>query len=214
MIKVLIADDHKVLIDGIKSILNSENEINVVADASNGQEVLDLLKEVEVDVILLDINMPILDGLDTCKLVHKKYPEIRILALTMYGEGSFISGMLKNGASGYMLKNSNKHEMIDAIRTVYSGENYYSKEVTQNLISRMMPGKTVSTNPLLPRITRREKEILKLIVDEHTTQEISEKLFISLSTVETHRANLLSKLNVRNTAGLVRVAIEKGLVES
>jgi len=212
MIKVLVADDHKVLIDGIKSILKGEHEINVVAEASNGQEVLDHLKKLEVDVILLDINMPVLDGLDTCKLVHKNYPEIKILALTMYGEGSFISGMLKNGASGYVLKDSNKQELIDAIKTVFSGEKYYSQKVTQILISSMMPGKTISSNPLLPKITRREKEILKLIVNEFTTHEIADKLFISLSTVETHRANLLSKLNVRNTAGLVRIAIEKGLV--
>ena len=130
----------------------------------------------------------------------------------MYEEGSFISGMLKNGAKGYILKNSSKKELIQAIKAVYAGENYYSQEVTQNLISSMMPGKTVSSNPLFPKITRREKEILELIVDEHTTQEIADKLFISLSTVETHRANLLSKLNVKNTAGLVRIAMQKGLV--
>jgi len=213
MIRVLIADDHQVLIDGIKAMLNKETEINVIDYALDGEELFEKLEKEIPDVILLDINMPKIDGIDACKRITKEYPSAKVLALTMYGEGSFISSMLKNGAHGYLLKNSSKEELLQAIKTVHQGENYYSPEVTSNLISSLLPGKKVSSSTLLPKITRREKEILILIVDEYTTHEIADKLFISLSTVETHRANLLSKLSVKNTAGLVRIAIEKGLVD-
>ncbi|MCZ6694345.1 MAG: response regulator transcription factor, partial [Bacteroidetes bacterium] len=173
MITVLIADDHQVLIDGLKTMLDKENDIMVIGQASDGEEVFDRLKEQQPDVILLDINMPKMDGIDACKRITKEYPESKVLALTMYGEGSFITSMLKSGAKGYILKNSSKDQLIQAIKSVNAGENYYSQEVTKILISSLMPGKTISSNPLFPKITRREKEILKLIMEEYTTQEIA-----------------------------------------
>lgn len=213
MINILVADDHKVLIDGIRSMLMNEPGMRIVGEAKDGIEVLQILKSLKVDVILLDINMPRKDGIETCKALKKLHPEIKVLALTMYNEGSFIQSMLKNGASGYLLKNSGKEEVVKAINTVYHDGTYFSGEVSETLMKSMMPGsqKNRTTN-FLPKLTRREKEILQLIIEEFTNPEIAKKLFISLSTVETHRKNLLSKLGVRNTAGLVRVALERNLL--
>jgi len=215
MIKVLIADDHKVLIDGIKSMLLQEETIQIVGEAANGEEVLKQMKSLEVDVILLDINMPKKDGIDTCKSVKQQHPKVKVIALTMYNEGSFIQAMLKNGASGYLLKNSGKDEIIKAIQTVYQDDTYFSEDVSKILMTSMIPGtKKVKSTDFLPKLTRREKEILLLIIEELTTQEIANKLFVSLSTVETHRKNLLSKMGVRNTAGLVKVAFQRGMVDT
>ncbi len=213
MINILIVDDHKVLIDGIKSILADQEDIQVVAEALNGPETLRLLEQKEVDVVLLDINLPGQDGIEICKIITKSYPSVKVLALTMFNEGSFIHGMLKSGAKGYLLKNSGKDEVIAAIRSVDKGEKYFSKEVSNTLIESMMPGREKKTSGFIPKLTRRETEILKLIVEEHTTAEIAKKLFLGLSTVETHRKNLLSKVGVRNTAGLVRVALEHKLLD-
>ena len=213
MIKVLIADDHRVLIDGIRSILSDQPDIEVVAEALTGPAVLEQLTRHEVDVVLLDINLPGKDGIETCKIITGQYPGLQVLALTMFNEGSFIHGMLKSGAKGYLLKNSGRDEVIAAIRAVHSGEKYFSREVSNTLIESMMPGNERKSSGFIPKLTRREKEILKLILEEHTTAEIAKKLFLGLSTVETHRKNLLSKVGARNTAGLVRVALEHKLLK-
>ena len=212
MIRLLIADDHQVLKDGLKAMLKDNEEISVVAEAGNGLEVLEKLNGQEVDVVLLDINMPVLDGIETCKKLRQMFPFVKILALTMYEEGNLISKMVRNGANGYILKNTGKDRLIEAIKTVYRGENYFSDRVKDALITSMVASKNKKSGTLIPSLTRREKEIIRLIVNEYTTHEIGEKLFISEKTVETHRKNLLQKLNARNTAGLVRIAIEKGLV--
>lgn len=212
MIRLLIADDHQVLRDGLKAMLTNHRELEVVAEASNGMEVLEALEKHEVDIVLLDINMPILDGVETCKKLKKLHPFVKVLALTMYDEGTLISRMVKNGAKGYILKNTGKEKLVDAIKTVQNGDTYFSEGVKDALINSMIVEKGKSTSSYMPNLTRREKEIIKLIVNEQTTAEIAEQLFISEKTVETHRKNLLQKLNVRNTAGLVRVVLEKGLL--
>ena len=215
MIKVFIADDHRVLIDGIKSLLCDLDDIEVVGEALDGDATLTQLKQIEVDVLLLDINLPKKDGIEVCKILTKENPEIKVLALTMFNEASFIQGMLKSGAKGYLLKNSGRKEVVKAIRRVSEGESYFSEEVSNTLIQSIMPGgdKKTGTSLLIPKLTRREKEILQLIIEEYTNAEIAQKLFLSLSTVETHRKNLLSKVGARNTAGLVRIAIENQLLE-
>ena len=216
MINVFIADDHRVLIDGIKSLLDDQSDIQVVGEALDGEATIMELNQIDVDVLLLDINLPKKDGIEVCKILSKQYPDLKVLALTMFNEASFIQGMLKSGAKGYLLKNSGREEVIKAIRRVYSGENYFSQEVSNTLIQSIMPGtekKSTASSTMIPKLTRREKEILQLIMDEFTNAEIAKKLFLSLSTIETHRKNLLSKVGVRNTAGLVRVAIENKLLD-
>jgi DNA-binding NarL/FixJ family response regulator len=212
MINILIADDHQLLIDGIKSTLAGIEDITVAAEVYNGFQVLEQLDSgLKVDVILMDINMPKLDGLACTKMVHKKFPEIRIIALSQYDEKRFVKQMIKNGAFGYLLKDAGKDTLVKAIRTVHGGEPYFCERLSLRLINMEM--KMEDTKSLFPNLTEREVEILRLIGKEFSSQEIAEKLFISFHTVESHRANLMSKAGVKNTAGLIRWATENDFLD-
>jgi len=211
MIKLLIADDHQVLIEGLVELLNGFNHITVNQSANNGQEVLEILKEHTIDVILLDINMPVMNGLDACKKIKQKYPDTKVLAMSSLDKGSFIQQMLKNGASGYLLKNTSQDELITAIETVYRGETFINEQTNKILLNSIMNQKP--NEAFIPTLTRREKEVLDLIAKEMTTSEMSEELHISLNTIETHRRNLIQKFNVRNSVGLVREAMLKGIID-
>ena len=212
MIDILIADDHQLLIDGIKSTLAGIEDFNIVAEVTNGYQVLEKLETgLHVDVIFMDINMPKLDGLSCTKMVHKKFPEIRIIALSQYDEKRFVKQMIKNGASGYLLKDAGKDILEKAIRTVHNGENYYCDRLSVRLINQEL--KMEDTKSLFPKLTDREIEILRLIGNELSSQEIADKLFISFHTVESHRANLMSKAGVKNTAGLIRWATENDFLD-
>lgn len=213
MINVAIADDHQLVIDGIQLMLEPEEDMRLVMSALNGQSLLEQMDNAPIDVVLLDVNMPVLNGLETCKKLRTNYTKVKILGLSMMKEVSLIKLMLQNGANGFLLKNAGKDEVVDAIRKVNDGQNYYSDEVSKIVMNSLNPGspKSSTTSPF-PQLSRREKQVLQLIVDEHTTAEIAEKLFISFGTVETHRRNILSKLGARNTAGIVRIAIEYRLL--
>jgi DNA-binding NarL/FixJ family response regulator len=212
MIRILIADDHQLLIDGIKSTLSDVEDISIVSEAVNGYQVLEKLDNgLEVDVILMDINMPKLDGLECTKQVSKKYPDIKIIALSQYDEKRFVKRMVKNGASGYLLKDAGKDQIEKAVRAVYSGEKYFCERLSIRLVQQEL--KEENNSSLFPKLTQRELEVLNLICKELSSQEISEKLFISFHTVESHRANLMHKAGVKNTAGLVRWAVENDFVE-
>jgi DNA-binding NarL/FixJ family response regulator len=212
--KILIADDHQLVIDGIKLMLSTEADLECVAEAHTGEEVLNYLRSYTVDLVILDINMPEMNGAETCRMLQREFPEVRVLALSMLKEVSLIKLMLKNGAHGYVLKHAGKEEIILGIRKVLAGQHYYSEEVSE-IIMASLAGQSVKKKPQspFPQLSRREKQVLQLIVDEFTTAEIAEKLHISFGTVETHRRNILIKLGARNTAGLVRTAIEYGLLE-
>lgn len=211
MINILIADDHRVLVQGLTELLNGVDHISVTQTASNGQEALDLLNDHPIDVVILDINMPVLDGLEACKRITAKYTNTKVLALTTLDKGSFIQQMLKNGASGYLLKNTSQEELILAIETVHNGETFINAQTNKILLDSIMKQK--SNEAFIPTITRREREVLDLIAKEMTTQEMSEALFISTNTVETHRRNLIQKFNVRNSVGLLKEAMRKGMIE-
>lgn len=211
MIKLLIADDHRVLIEGLVELLSGLEHIQVVATANDGKQVLEILKDQKIDVILLDINMPIMNGLETCKNLKQKYPEIKVLALTTLDKGSFIQKMLKYGASGYLLKNTSQDELITAIETVHRGETFMNEQTNKILMDSLMNRNT--HHAFMPTMTRREKEVLSLIAKELTTTEISEALHISLNTVQTHRRNLIQKFDVKNSVGLVRKAMLRGLID-
>lgn len=213
MINILIADDHKVFREGIISILEDVADITVIAEAGDGREVLERLKQVQPDVILMDITMGDTNGIDTTKLVKAAYPNIKVLALSMHSESGYIVKMLEVGASGYLLKDAGKEEMENAIRVIAKGNTYYSQQVSSIIVQHL-------TNPNKPKedkggvpLTKREKEVLKLIADEYSNPEIAKELFISIRTVDTHRRNLLEKLQAKNTAGLVKYAIKFGIVE-
>ena len=208
-INVFIVDDHQVVLDGLSSMLEKVDEINLLGQALDGPEALEFMLENPIDVAIIDINLPGMDGIELCKNIFKSHSSIRVLALTTYNEVSFITRIMKCGASGYLLKNTSGEELIEAIKKAHAGEQYLSKEVQEKLISSSFGQKETA---FIPKLTRREMEVLKLIIDEMTTKEIAEELFISATTVETHRLHLLNKLGARNTAGLVKTAIQKGLV--
>ncbi len=213
MIKIIIADDHQLFIEGVRSLVDSMDNIEIIAEVSNGQELVDLLTHQSCDIILMDINMPVLDGIEATKQIKKSYPQIKILMLTMFSSRDYIEKLLKVGADGYLLKNTDAKELKLAIETVVNGDSYFSKEVTARIMDGLQKKKTDEKFKHLIELTDREIDVLKLIVQEFTTAEIAEKLFISTHTVETHRKNLISKLNVRNIAGLVKYAMQNGLVE-
>lgn len=212
MINILIADDHQLLIDGIKANLADIEDFDFIAEANNGYQVLERLESgIVVDVILMDINMPMLDGLECTKKVSKQYPEVKVIALSQYDEKRFVKWMVKNGASGYLLKDADKDNLEKAIRAVHAGEKYFCDRLSLRLVTQEL--KMENTRDLFPKLTDREVEILNLICREFSSQEIADKLFISFHTVESHRANLMQKAGAKNTAGLVRWAVENDFID-
>jgi len=212
-IKVLLVDDHKIVRDGIKVLLQDEIDIEVIGEAENGKHALEKLTELTPDIMIVDINMPVMNGIECSRVVAKTYPSVKILALTMLNEQEHIKNMIAAGAGGYILKTSGKSELLDAIKTVVSGENYFSDEVKNIIMMNMVKKKSHVSKISGERIpiTSREKDVLGYIVKEFTNQEIADKLFISVRTVDAHRRNLLEKTGSRNTAGLVKYAIESNL---
>ena len=211
MINLLIADDHQIFIDGLKSLLSGDNRFYVAAEANNGKQVLEALENKQIDVAILDVNMPVMNGIETTKEIVKKYTAVKALILTMHNRKEFIVELIAAGASGYLLKNCNKSELMDAIISVHKNVDYFGREVTETVIESLKKIKRGELHPAV-ELSKREIEVLQLIAKEFTTKEIGEKLFISENTVETHRRNLISKLNVRNTAGLVRYAVENKIL--
>ncbi|MBN1599304.1 MAG: response regulator transcription factor [Bacteroidales bacterium] len=211
-IKVIIADDHKIFREGLKSLLEKEKDIFVVGEAESGDDVLNLIKSVEADVILMDIDMGKPDGIETTEKIKSEYPDINILILSMMGLHDFIIQALEKGARGYILKNAGKDELLTAIKCVARGDSYFSREVSSSLIEHLNKPVVKGIKTDIPLSTR-ELEVLKLIAQEYSNAEIAEKLFISIRTVDTHKRNLLEKLRMKNTAGLVKYAIKNRLVE-
>jgi DNA-binding NarL/FixJ family response regulator len=205
-IKVLLVDDHQIIIDGLKSLLNNSDDIIVVAEANNGREALRILDILEIDVILMDIDMPVLNGIDTLKEIAKQSFGVKVIILSMHNEAGMIKSLMSIGANGYLLKSCAQEELIGAIRKVASGQSYFSTEVTLSLLN---PAQSNQPTELL---TERETEIIKLIAEGYSNKEIGSKLFISHRTVDTHRTNLMKKLDVSNIAGLISYAIRNGIV--
>ncbi len=203
-IQVFIVDDHYMVIEGIRSLLQNEKGIEWIGHAMNAESCVAFLNSRQPDVIFMDINLPDKNGIDLCKEVNEKYPSISIIGLSTFNQQSFITKMMANGASGYVLKNASKEELLYAIQTVVRGRTFLSHEAA--LIAEK------NADDELPLLTRREKEVLELIADGMTTQEIADKLFISSATVETHRKNLLVKLEAKNVAAMVKIAAKLNLI--
>ncbi len=209
MIRLVIADDHPIIVNGVKTLLEREQEIELVKEVSNGSELISFLEGSQVDVVLLDINMPEMNGIDACRIIKNKFTDIKVLVFSQYDEKRFVKRLLKCGAKGYLLKNSGANEIINAIKMVHSGGMYLSKDLPDIFDGRKPTSKS---DYLFPDISARELDVLKLICNEQNTQEIADALFISPHTVETHRANLLLKVGVKNTAGLVKWAVENEVI--
>ena len=209
MIQIAITDDHTIVIEGIKNMLKSNKEIEVLQSFENLKDTFENLTN-SVEVLLLDINLPDGSGINACKELLEKHKNLKIIALTNFEDSIFIKQILKNGAMGYLLKNTSKTELTEAIKEVNNGNRYLPKKISDILLNDSIG--IENSSYFIPKLTSREKEILALIIKEYTTDEIANELFVSNKTVESHRSNLMQKLGVKNSAGLVRVAFEKGLV--
>lgn len=211
----MLVDDHKMIREGIKTYLAEDPKYDIVGEAKNGIDCLKQLENLEVDLILTDLHMPEMDGIELAREVKDKHPEIKLIALTMMGESQHIKQMLAEGALGYLLKNCGETEVKLAIQNVMMGGTYYSPEVTNIIMNniRKVKPKSGSNVAMEMPLTDREKEVLKLILKEYTNQEIADELFISVRTVDAHKRNLLDKTGSKNVAGLVIYAIDRQLFD-
>lgn len=210
--RVLIADDHQLFLDGLRMVLDTSPKFEIVGEANNGKQVLDLLANVQADLAVLDISMPEMDGIETAKAIKSTYPDMRILILSMYRQDALIKRLMRSGIDGYVLKENGQKELIKALEVIVSGQKYFAEEVTKVIIDSFNPSvKKSQKNDV--NLTKRELEVLQLVSKEMTTQEIAQKIFVSQNTVITHRKNIMRKLDVRNAAGMIRLATEMGLLD-
>ncbi|MCL5247579.1 response regulator transcription factor [Cellulophaga sp. 20_2_10] len=209
---LIIADDHKMFIDGLMSILQDAPEFNVTTTAKNGAQVvkyLDINGVDDIHLLVTDLTMPEMDGIELNSIVKERFPGLKTLVVSMHIDGTMIDTLIRANVDGYVPKNAEKEELLEAIRTIIGGEKYFSTEIKKAYTDAMFANKKEKEISL----TNREKEVLKLIAEEFTTQEIADELFLSKHTIESYRKNLISKLNVKNLAGLTKHAIKMGLLD-
>jgi DNA-binding NarL/FixJ family response regulator len=203
-VKILIVDDHPMVLEGLKSLLSDSEELVVAGTVSNAIDAIAFLKNNEVDIAFLDINLPDINGIELCKKIKEQFPDVKTLALSTFSERAYVSRMIQNGASGYLIKSSGKEEILEAIRQVRAGGYYMNVSFDQNA--------SAPSPKTIPFLTRREKEVLLLIAEGMTNPQIADQLFISVTTVNSHRQNLLMKFEVSNTASLIKLAAGHGLI--
>jgi len=211
-IKVLIADDHQLFREGLVNLLSTASDIEVIAEAKDGNETTEKTVQLKPDVALIDIGMPGMNGIEATKILKKEIPAVKIIAVSMHSDKQFVKGILEAGADGYLLKNCTYRQLIDAIYSVFSGKKYLSDEITGMVIKGYLePSDADSEGDV--ELSERENEILKLYAEGKSTREISEKLFISIKTVGTHKQHILEKLELKSNADMVKYAIKKGLIQ-
>ncbi|OCX52022.1 DNA-binding response regulator [Mucilaginibacter sp. PPCGB 2223] len=209
-ISIAIADDQELIIQGLAMMLEKRPDMEIVFKSQGGANLIKGLAEYTPDILLLDIQMPDANGIDLCKEVTKTVPHIKVIALTNFEEMHYVKQMLRNGAKGYLLKNTDQETLVKAIIEVNQGKLFLDAHIHETMIGELAYGRNRPGVPV--HLTKREKEILKLIAEENSNQQIADKLFLSLRTVETHRLNLMQKLSVKNSIGLVKEAIKRGLL--
>lgn len=213
--RIIIAEDHTILREGLKSLLSSDEELEIIGEAGDGLEAIRRVNELEPDMVLLDLTMPRMNGMDAIREIKKNHPETRVLVLTVHKTEEYVLASLRAGADGYVLKDSTRAELVMAIHTVLSGKPYLSPGISQRVIQGYLDGKRGDqTRPVLETLTQRQREILKLIAEDYRNKEIADYLCISLKTVEKHRDNLMKKLDLHTAAALTAFAIEHGLIET
>jgi DNA-binding NarL/FixJ family response regulator len=216
MIRVFLVDDHAVMREGLRAVLGGNSNLEVVGEAANGRELLDQLATTPTDVVLLDMNMPVLDGLSTISLLREQFPEVRILMLSMLGHERIIGQVLDAGADGYVLKSTDKGELVAGIQAVALGKQYLCSEIGLAMLRKVLTfGDTAPGEPKLMAggLSFREREVLTLIAEGLTSAEIADKLITSKRTIETHRQNIIEKTQAKNTAALINYAVRNGLVK-
>lgn len=211
IIKIIIVDDHEIFRNGLKMVLNKLKYPEIIGEASNGQEFLEILDREQADIVLMDIEMPLLDGIEATSKALEKYPDLKILALTMFNEDNYIQSMIDAGVKGFLIKNISKEILDKAITTVYQGGSYYSEELF-NFFTKKITTDQKSIKDDLLALTKREKEILQLLTEGLSNKEIADRLFVSERTIVGHKSNLLSKTGCKSTISLLAYAIKKKLV--
>lgn len=211
-IQIILADDHEIFRDGFNVLLRKQNEIKLIGEASNGSELIQIAGKLKPDIILTDIKMPKVDGIEATNIITSRYPDINIIALSMFDDDNLIIDMLEAGAKGYLLKSAHKTEIIDAIKTVYRNETYYCKSTSSKLVqmiaqSRFDPYKEIQK----PKFTTKEIEVIRFICQGASNKIIATKLFLSIRTIEGYRERIQEKMRVSNTAGIVVYAIKTGI---
>lgn len=213
-IKIVLVDDHQMFRDGVKSVLSDEDNIEVIGEIGNGNDLYEVLKSIKPDVIITDISMPEISGIDIAKYVSENYPEIKILILSMHSNEEFITKALSAGANGYLPKDTSMDELLKAINTIYTGDNYFNKEISDTILKSIInKSKSAKENAKNETLTKREKEIINLVVDGLTNKGIADKLFISIRTVDSHKNNIMQKLNLKSSVELVKYAIKNNLAK-
>jgi DNA-binding NarL/FixJ family response regulator len=209
--RILLADDHKIIRDGLRSLLGKEEDMVVIAEAENGRKALQLTRKLSPDVIIMDVSMPDLNGIDAARQIIGEQPGLKIVALSMHSEKQFVEGMLKAGVSGYLLKDTAFEELIKAIRVVCAGKKYLSPDVTDIVLNEFISPTIKTDDQSATALTTREREVLQLIAEGRSTKEVAGKLHISVKTVETHRKNIMDKLGLHTVAELTKYAVREGI---
>ncbi len=212
-IRIVIAEDHTILREGLRALLSSHSDFDIVGEAEDGRDAIRRVERLEPDLVLMDLSMPRMGGISAINDIKKRYPKIKIIALTVHKTEEYILAALQAGADGYILKDATHNELIMAIKSVIDNRQYLSPGVSEKVIQGYLEGKkTIKTDSSWDTLSQREKEVLKLIAEGYKNKEIAEFLCVSLKTVEKHRANLMKKLDLHNAAALTAFAMEKGMV--
>jgi DNA-binding NarL/FixJ family response regulator len=211
--RVLIVEDHAIIREGLRSLFSSESDFEIVGEAQDGRDAIHCVEKLKPDLVLTDLSMPRMDGMDMVETIKKRQPQVKVIVLTVHRTEEYIQAALRAGADGYILKDANYSELITAVRSVLRGKHYLSPEISGHLIQGYLHGKKGSQRELSGEtLSKREREILKLIAAGETNKQIADSLCISVKTVETHRYKIMNKLNVHNAAALISAAMERGLI--
>jgi DNA-binding NarL/FixJ family response regulator len=211
-IKIVLVDDHQMFRDGVKAVLSDEANIEIVGEVGNGNDLYKLLDSVSIDLIITDISMPEISGIEITKYVSEKFPDIKILILSMHTNEEFITKALSSGANGYLPKDTSMSELLDAINTIYKGDNYFNKTISDTILKSVID-KSKNGNSDNKSLTNREKEIVAHVVDGLTNKEIADKLCISIRTVDSHKNNIMQKLQLKSSVELVKYAIKNKIID-
>jgi len=211
--RILLADDHKIVRDGLRALIGKEMGMEVIAEADTGRRALSLSRKLTPDIVIMDVSMPELNGMDATRQILEELPSVKVIALSMHSQKQFVEGMLKAGVSGYLLKDSAFEELINAVRTVMSGRLYLSPDITDIVVGGYLSSQNGRQVENPKGLTVREREVLQLIAEGHSVKEIANKLHISIKTVESHRSNVMNKLDRHTVAGLTKYAIREGLTD-
>jgi DNA-binding NarL/FixJ family response regulator len=210
-VKILLADDHQIVREGLRSLIEKQPGMEVVAEVENGRTDIKLTRKIKPDVIVMDINMPDMNGIDATRQIVAEFPGIKIIAFSMHSDHQFVAGALKAGVSGYLLKDSAFEELVRAIRTVVANQTYLSPKIAVDVVKSYVEKLGADRTAAPSILTNREREVIQLYAEGHTTKHIAERLYVSIKTVETHRRNIMKKLDIRSIADLTKFAIREGL---